>query len=171
MRWAVLVAGLAGCGPTRDEFPPPCPRPVIPAVTGDLALYRPGSTGEHLTDELISGRMMGIQGQCKLASDKHKLDTTVQFAIQLTRGPALAGRAVDVPVYLALTEGTAILDKRVFVLRGVFPPNVDTITVTTGELEMKLPIDATKSGAAYSVMAGFQLTPQQFEAARAREAH
>lgn len=168
---AVVLAGLlASCGPNRDEFPPVCPNPVLPALTGDVSAYRPGATGGHLTDLLYSGRMMGIQGQCKLDSDsKNKLDTTVQFAIELTRGPALPGRQVDVPVYLALTEGDQILDKRVIVLRGVFPSNVDRINITTGELEMKLPISATKSGAAYTVLAGFQLTPEELAAAKAKQ--
>lgn len=165
----LLAGGLAGCGPERDEFPPVCPHPVISSLTSDVTVYRPGATTDHLIDQLYSGRMMGIQGQCKLASDKNRLDTTVQFAIELTRGPAMRGRVVDVPVYLALTEGAAILDKRTFVLRGTFPPNVDTINITTGELEMKLPISAKTSGAAYSVLAGFQLTPEQYQAAVARE--
>jgi hypothetical protein len=168
---ALLVGALAGCAPGRDEFPPVCPAPVLPALTGDLSVYRPGSTGEHLTDLMIQGRMMGIGGRCKLASDKHKLDTIVQFEIELTRGPALQSHVVGVPVYLAVTEGPTILDKRVFLLRGNFPPNVDTITITTGELEMLLPISPTKSGAAYSVLAGFQLTPEQAAAAEAKAAH
>lgn len=167
----VLLAGLvASCGPGRDQFPPICPNPLLPALTGDVSDYRPGETGEHLTDLLYSGRMMGIQGRCKLDPDnKYKLDTTVTFAIELTRGPALRGRQVAVPVYLALTEGDQILDKRVIVLGGVFPPNVDRISITTGELEMDLPISRTTSGAAYAVLAGFQLTPEQLAAARAKE--
>lgn len=168
---AVLVLGLlAGCDIAgRDQFPPVCPQPGLPAETGDVSAYRPGTTGEHLTDLLYSGRMMGIQGSCKLNSDnKNVLDTAVKFAIELTRGPALQRREADVPVFLAVTEGTQILDKRVIVLRGVFPPNVDRIDITTGELDMRLPISRTKSGAAYSVLAGFQLTPQQLAAARAR---
>ena len=168
----IVVFGglLAGCAPSRDQFPPVCPKPLLPSLTGDVSAYRPGTTGEHLTDLLYSGRIMGIQGQCKLNSDnKNKLETTVQFAIEVTRGPALRGRQADVPVYLALTEGDRILDKRVIVLRGEFPPNVDKVDITTGELEMLLPIGPTRSGAAYSVLAGFQLTPEQLAAAKAKE--
>ena len=166
----VLLSGfLAGCNPARDAFPPVCPKPGLPAETGDISAYRVGTTGGHLTDLVYSGRMMGIQGQCKLDPDnKYKLRTTVQFAIELTRGPALQGRQVAVPVYLAVTEGTQILDKRIIVLRAVFPPNVDRTNITTGELELTLPISPTMSGAAYSILAGFQLTPQQLQATRAR---
>jgi hypothetical protein len=165
----VLFGLLASCTPGRDQFPPICPRPELPAVTGDVSAYRPGATGAHLTDLVYAGRMMGIQGSCKLdPDDKNTLVTTVQFAIELTRGPALRGREVDVPVYLAVTEGTRILDKRIIVLRGVFPPNVDRISLTTGELEMRLGISPQVSGAAYSILAGFQLTEQQWEAVKAR---
>ena len=166
---ALLFGLLAGCNPGRDVFPPVCPRPGLPAETGDVSAYRVGTTGGHLTDLLYTGRMMGIQGQCKLdPDDKYKLQTTVQFTIELTRGPALQGRQVAVPVYLAVTEGTQILDKRIIVLRAVFPPNVDRTNITTGELELTLPISPTMSGAAYSILAGFQLTPQQLQATRAR---
>ncbi len=166
----VLLAGLAAsCAPGQDQFPPVCPNPGLPAETGEVSAYRPGATGEHLTDLLYSGRMMGIQGQCKLDPDnKNRLDTTVKFAIELTRGPALQGRQAYVPVYLAVTEGYQILDKRIFVLRGAFPPNVDRLDITSGELEMLLPISTRKSGAAYSVLAGFQLTPEEWEAAKAK---
>lgn len=166
----VLVVGLlAGCGLARDQFPPVCPNPGLPPVTRDVTAYRAGSTGGHLTDLLYTGRMMGIQGQCQLDSDnKYSLVTTVRFSIELTRGPALGGRQAIVPVYLAVIRGSEILDKRVFRLRGEFAPNVDRTTITTGELEMRLPISNTRSGAAYSVLAGFQLTPQQLQAARAR---
>ena len=166
----VLLSGLlAGCNPGRDVFPPVCPRPGLPAETGDVSAYREGTTGGHLTDLLYSGRMMGIQGQCKLDPDnKYSLRSTVQFSVELTRGPALQGRSVAVPVYLAVTEGTQILNKRIIVLRAVFPPNVDRTNITTGELELTLPISPTRSGAAYSILAGFQLTPEQLQATRAR---
>lgn len=165
----LLIGLLAGCGPARDQFAPLCPNPRLPPVTRDVSAYRPGATGEHLIDLLYSGRMMGIQGRCKLDPDnKYTLVTTVQFAFELTRGPALRGRQVDVPVYLAVIEGTRILDKRVILMRGVFPANVDRINLTTDELDMRLGISRQISGAAYSVLAGFQLTPQQWAAARAK---
>lgn len=164
----VLLTSLAGCGPERNQFAPACPTPSLPAVTSDVAFFRPGSSGKDLTDLMFSGRMAGIHGECKNGPDKGTLQTTVSIGIEVARGPALRGNQVEVPVYLAVTDGDLILDKRVFALRGEFPSNVDRLTIGSGELVMILPVTPSKSGAAYSVLAGFQLTPEQLAAVRAR---
>jgi hypothetical protein len=41
-------------------------------------------------------------------------------------------------------------------MQVAFPSNVDRITVTPGDVNMVLPISPTKSGAAYTIIAGFQ---------------
>ena len=165
--FTLLLPLLAGCGPGRNEFPPACPTPVMPALTADVTAYRPGSAARDLPDMMFAGRMMGINGNCK-RSDKGKLVTTVTFGVEVSRGPALRGNQVEVPVFVAVADGDQILDKRVTVLRGEFPPNVDRLGLTSGELDIVLPISSSKSGAAYSILAGFQLTPEQAAAARAR---
>jgi hypothetical protein len=73
----------------------------------------------------------------------------------------MQGRETDVPVFVAVTEGETILDKRVFLMHVAFPSNVDRITLGTGDVDLVLPVSPTKSGAAYTVLAGFQLTPDQ----------
>jgi hypothetical protein len=50
----------------------------------------------------------------------------------------------------------------------VFPSNVDRITLSPGEVNLLLPVSSTKSGAAYTVLAGFQLTPDQMTQTRRR---
>jgi hypothetical protein len=69
-------------------------------------------------------------------------------------------------VFLAVTEGDAILDKHVYLVHATFPSNVDRMTFGTGEIDMILPVTPTKSGAASTVLAGFQLTPDQLEQSR-----
>ena len=73
----------------------------------------------------------------------------------------MAGRETDVPVFVAVTEGDTILDKRVYLMHVVFPSNVDRVTLTPGEVNLVLPVTSTKSGAAYTILGGFQLTPDQ----------
>jgi hypothetical protein len=63
-----------------------------------------------------------------------------------------------VPFFLAVTEAGRILDKKVYQTDIVFPPNVDTVTLSSLPVHMVFPVSATKSGAAYTVLAGFQLT-------------
>jgi len=92
----------------------------------------------------------------------------VNVAVELTRGPAMEGRETDVPVFVAVTDGDAILDKKVYLMHATFPPNVDRVTLTPGETDLALPVSPSKSGAAYSIFAGFQLTADQLEQNRQR---
>jgi hypothetical protein len=66
-----------------------------------------------------------------------------------------------VPVFVAVTEGETILDKHVYLMRAAFPSNVDRVTLTPGEVNLLLPITTEKSGAAYTILTGFQLGPDQ----------
>ncbi len=75
----------------------------------------------------------------------------------------MEGRETDVPVFLAVMDGDTILDKHVYLMHATFPSNVDRVTLGTGEIDMVLPVSPTKSGAAYTVLAGFQLTPDQLQ--------
>ena len=80
----------------------------------------------------------------------------------------MPGRETEVPVFVAVTEGETILDKRAVRLPVVFPSNVDRVTLSPGEVNLLLPVSPTKSGAAYTILAGFQLTPDQMAQTRRR---
>ena len=73
----------------------------------------------------------------------------------------MQGREADVPVFLAVTEGDTIRDKKVFPVHVVFPPNVDRLAMNSGDIDLGLPVSPQKSGNAYAVIAGFQLTPDE----------
>jgi len=158
--WALLLAALlAGCGPTRNQFAPPCPGQAILGNAADFDSYRGGA--RDLTDLVLRGRIVGLQGSCREGDRKDQLAVTVQVGVELTRGPAMAGRETDVPVFVAVTEGETILDKRTVTMHVVFPSNVERVTLTPGEFNLVLPVSRAKSGAAYTILAGFQLTPDQ----------
>jgi hypothetical protein len=171
LRWAphvamfgLLLPLLSDCGPTRNQFPPPCPGSTILGDAADYNLYRPTSApgGAHdLTDLVVQGRIVGIQGTCK-EGDKNQLAVTATLSVELTRGPAMQGRQIDVPLFIAVvTEGDVIVDKRVYAMRAIFPSNIDRITLSPGEADLTLPVSTSKTGADYTIVAGFQLTPGQ----------
>ena len=86
-----------------------------------------------LTDLVLHARIVGIQGSCREGDEKNQLAVTVGVAVELTRGPAMQGREAEVPVFVAVTEGETILDKRTYRMHVVFPSNVDRVTLTPGE--------------------------------------
>jgi hypothetical protein len=157
---ASLLALLAACGPTRNQFPPACPGQAILGDAADLDVYRPGGTRD-LTDLVAHGRITGIQGTCKAGDGADRLAVTVNVAVEMTRGPAMPGRETDVPVFVAVTEGDMILDKHVYLMHIVFPSNVDRLSPSLVGINLSLPVTPTKSGAAYTILAGFQLSPDQ----------
>jgi hypothetical protein len=166
---AVVTALLAGCGPGKNEFAPPCPRPSFVQGLSDLTRYRPNSSGQDLTEMLIQGRLVSLKGECKLADKKSLLvEVTVTMQAEFLRGPAMPAGSADVPVFLAVTDGDTVLDKQIFPVRVTFPPNVDRVVMTSPEVMMVLPTTAEKSPAAFGIVAGFQLTTDELAASRHR---
>jgi len=164
--FAALLPLLSACAPERDQFPPACPSVAFVTPTADLAEFRPGSDRRDLTALMLGGRMQAIQGKCEAGDKKGTVQATVTVGAVLIRGPAMQGNQVSVPIYVAVTEGDRILDKHVYTLGATFPSNVDRVTVSTPEVFMVLPVTPTMSAAAYSILAGFQLTPDELAANR-----
>jgi len=161
----LLLPSLWACGPARNQFPPPCPEATILGDASDINVYRSSDAGgprRDLTDLVLRGRIVWVQGSCKEGDRKSQLAVTASLGIELTRGPAMQGRDAVVPVFVAVVaDGDNILDKKVYLMSANFPSNVDRITLTPGQANLVLPVSATKSGAAYTIVAGFQLTPEQ----------
>jgi hypothetical protein len=161
---ATLLPLLADCGPTRNQFPPVCPNQAILGDAANLSVYRPSANQGHardLIDLVISGRIVSIHGTCQPGENSRQLAVAVAVNVELTRGPAMQGNGVTVPLFVAVTEGDTVLDKHGYLMHATFPSNVDRITLTPGELDLTLPVSSTKSGDAYTLLAGFQLTPEQ----------
>jgi len=166
----MLAAALpAGCGPNPDEFPPACPHAALVPAAADLTRYRPGSSGRDITDLVLQARIVTVNGACKNGR-KGTLDVTVSMGVELTRGPAMQGRETDIPVFLAAVQGLdeKILDEETYRVHAAFPPNVDKITLMTSDVPMVFPVTPEKSGAAYTIYAGFRVTPQELEENRRR---
>ena len=155
----MLLPALVECGPSRNEFPPACPGTAILGNAADLNAYRPDSPGRDLTDLVLHARVVGIQGSCTEGDRSNQLAVTVSVVVELTRGPAMQGRETDVPILVAVVDGDNILGKYVSLMHASFPSNVDRVTLTPGETNIVLPMTGARSGAAYTIVAGFQRTP------------
>jgi hypothetical protein len=166
-----LLAWLAGCGSGADPnvFPPACPRAAILGDAADVTRYRPdaGRGGQDLTDMVLDGRITGVSGKC-VRGGEDTLEVTVTVGLELMRGPAMRGRSEEAPFFLAVSEGQRILAKQVYRLRAEFPANIDRVRLSSDPVNLSLPIESGRSGAAYDLLVGFQLSPEELALNRRR---
>lgn len=165
----LLPLALTGCGLERNQFAPACPVARLVPALADLARYAgspstPG--GRDVTDLILEARIVKVGGSCAPSGEKATLATTVQISVSILRGPAMRGREADVPVFVAVAEGESVRDKQVFPVHVAFPPNVDRLTMTSPPIDMALPVSQNLTGAAYRIIAGFQLSPDELGANR-----
>jgi hypothetical protein len=154
-----LLAILAACGTTDPySFPPVCPKAAAVPEAADLTRFTAGGT--DLTDMVIEARITGLKGKCSRDQDG-RLKVEVTVAMLLARGPAARARSDAVDYFVAVTEGGRILVKDKLQLAVEFPPNVDRVALDGAPLVLSLPTTKTKTGEAFSILAGFQLTPAQ----------
>jgi hypothetical protein len=164
-----LLAALSGCGPGRNEFAPVCPVPRLERTLADVTRYAGDGRSHDLTDMVIQARIVTVGGECHAGDDKSLLPATVHIGMTVLRGPAMNGREADLDVFLAVTEGEAVRDKRIFPVHVVFPPNVDRLTMSSPDITLSLPVSANKTGASYGIISGFQLSPEELAANRAAQ--
>lgn len=162
----VLMLPLLGCTPAANTFAPVCPTPRLIPALADVTRYGGPGPSHDVTDLILQARVVAVNGSCEAGDDKDTLPAKVQVSISIQRGPAMHGREADVPMFLAVTRGSGVLDKKVFPLHLTFPPNVDRLTITSPSIDLDLPISDQTSGAAYSLIAGFQLSPEELAANR-----
>ena len=151
---------LFGCSPPRDAFAPQCPSAKLLLPLADITRYA-GPAPHDVTDLILQARVVAVSGSCQAGDDPSKVPVVAKVSISLQRGPAMKGREAEVPVFVLIAEGNVVWDKKVFPLHFTFPPNVDRLTVTSPEIDMEFPVSSQKTAAAYNVIAGFQLTPDE----------
>src|ERR1051326_2584506 len=159
----LLALGLMSCGPGRNQFAPACPVPGLVKPLTDLARYRGDS--RDMRELVIRAHISDVTGKCE-PGDDNQVVATALVKIDVTRGPAMAGVSYDIPLFVAVTDSGAVLDKHLTAMRIEFPRNVDSATFQSEPVRMELPVSAQKSAAAYGIIAGFQLSPEEVAAWR-----
>jgi len=154
-----MLLALGSCGPARDQFAPICPVPGFLKQLSRLVRYRGAS--QDVRDLLINAQISGITGRCEPGDTNRTVVTYVQVVVDAARGPAMQGDAIGLPVFVAVAEGDAIADKVLLSVPVEFQHNVDTARAVSREIRMELPVTPQKTAAAYNVVAGFQLTPDE----------
>ena len=160
----LLALAVGSCGPAKNQFAPACPVPGLLKPLSEIVRYRPGSM--DVRDLIVRARIVDITGTCEPGEDANTVVATAQLVLEAQRGPGMQGNAVAVPAFVAIAEGDRVLDKSLFNMAIEFPPNVDAARAVSRQVRMEIPVTPTKSGAAYSIVGGFQLTPDEVAAWR-----
>jgi hypothetical protein len=156
---AMSALALVSCGPGKGQFAPACPVPGLVRPLAELTRYRGATT--DLRELVVRGRVVDITGNCEPGDDANSVVATVKFVADVARGPAMQGNSIALPVFVAVTDAGTIYDKTVFWLPVEFAENVDAARATSKEVRLEIPVTPQKSAAAYGIVAGFQLTPQE----------
>jgi hypothetical protein len=154
----LAVALLAGCGSNEVAFAPACPQLSLLADGADLTRF--SGPGRDVTDRVLEARISGVDASCR-SGRNGDVTASVTVRADMSRGPAARGRQAQVPYFVAVLDGEAILDRQAFVLDGTFPPNVDTIRVAGGELVLRFPGTAAQGAGRYRIIVSLQLTEEE----------
>lgn len=155
---AAALLALAGCA-DKDAFAPACPQLAFLSDGADLARF--AGRGRDITDLVLEGHLTAVPATCKPADERGKVAASVQVQMSLARGPAMQGRSVSVPYFIAVTENGRVLDRAEYAVKAEFPPNSDRISVGSPPVELTFPVTREKSAAAYRIWVSFQLTPEE----------
>jgi hypothetical protein len=160
----LIMLAVGSCGPAKNQFAPACPVPGLLKPLSEIVRYRAGAV--DIRDLVVRARIVNVTGTCEPGDNVNTIVAKAQLVVEAQRGPAMQGGAVAVPAFIAITEGDTVLDKSLFSMAIEFAPNVDTARASSREVRMEIPITAQKSGAAYGIVGGFQLTPDEVAAWR-----
>lgn len=160
---AVFVAvalGLLGC--TSDPIKYPCPTFGVLKDAGTMTAF--AGTGQDITDVTYRVSLLDPSLKCDYDGNK-RVNATLRANLHIERGPAFANTAVDVPYFVAVTRGKKFVLARQefaqsFTLSGA-QLNGET------EVPVEIPLAQNLNGAAYEVIIGLALTPQQLAYNRA----
>jgi hypothetical protein len=157
---AVMLSAflLSGCGSGDLKFAPACPQLALLAEGSELTRF--AGPGRDVTDRVLEARITGVDASCRGA---RSTDVVAYLKVQadVIRGPAARGRGAQVPYFVAVMQGDAVLDRRDFVLDANFPANVDSMQVAGGELELRFPAAGERGAAQYKIVVSLQLTEEE----------
>jgi hypothetical protein len=163
---AALLAGLAGCSSDKAVTVLTCPQVYLVQDASHYADYAPG--GRDLIDVRFDAKITQVQWTCTFMTDQNRVDMEVRFALRALMGPAATSKQARFPYFVAVADPSgAILAKQVFGIDLAFPGN----SIEIGHVEsvfQKIGYASLSTASKYTVYIGFQLTPEQLAAARAK---
>jgi len=161
---ALAALAMSGCA-SKKAADLTCPK-VMPAPGADkIVLFRPG--GHDVSDVIYGGMIYGIDVTC----DHDKVGVSVNaeivfFGERVERDMP----AVSFPYFVALLDPQDnVLDEEAFKVPIDFVAAERYRRAPPEKITVRLPLKNSAAASAYSVLVGFQLTPEQMAINRLKQ--
>jgi len=162
---ALPILGLAGCSSKQADLT--CPK-VLPAPGADtIVMFGPG--GHDAKDVIFGGRIYDLQGKC--LHDKVGLTVNADIVFYGERASRELPN-VTFPYFVALIDpADKVMQEEGFKVPINFVPGERYRQSPVEHISVHLPIKNTAVGGAFTVLVGFQLTPDQLAFNRSKQQH
>lgn len=153
---ALAVLMLSGCSSDK-KADLGCPK-IMPAPGADtIALFGPG--GHAAKDVVVGGKIYDLQAKCRHDKVGVALNAEIRFYAQRA---SMDLKDATFPYFVALVDPDEhVVVEEAFTLPFPFLPGETYRRLPAEKITVHLPLKTPSEGSAYTVLVGFQLTPDQ----------
>jgi hypothetical protein len=158
----LIAVTLSACGQKYLEqvkLTPICPRVAILGDTERLTQFVSGPS-QDLTDIAFDARLSQPVGSCQFDEGKQKVTLTIDVPFSAARGPAYRGPTKISYFVATLDDARNVMGREQFDLLVNIPKDQTRVDATE-QLTESYTIKKESLGAAYQVLVGFVLSPEQ----------
>jgi len=146
-------------GPSKPLLP--CPKVTVLPNADNITIFQ-GGPGRDLVDVQFEGIIAPVSGECLYENDDSELQVELILRIGAIKGPAARSQIQEFPFFVAVADKSKnILNKKVF-LSPIEIPTGRRRAAVQEEMVQRIPLPSGRSGRDYTIIVGFQLTPEQF---------
>ncbi len=143
-----------------DKTPLPCPKVSVLPNADTITAFRDGP-GRDLVDVLYEGVIAPFSGECFYEDDDSLLVVELVLRIGAIKGPAATSQIHEFPFFVAIADqDKRILNKKVL-MSPIEVPEGKRRGAVQEEIVQRIPLPAGRTGRSYTIVLGFQLTPEQ----------
>ena len=142
------------------KLKPVCPQVAVLGDADRLTEFN-RQAGQDITDIAFDARLMGVKGSCQFDDDDQKVTLVMDVQFSATRGPSYRDGGTNLSYFVAtLDDAKNVIGRQQFDLPVRF--GSEQVRIEGAEqLSETYAVKKDTLGAAYQVLVGFVLTPDQ----------
>jgi hypothetical protein len=158
-----LAAAVSACSPGEDVTKVGCPQIIRAPGADTIAFF--GPKGRTMRDVIIGGKFYNLSVTCEREDVGINVNALIEFYVERAN---LGIEDTTLPYFVALVgpDGKVVTEEG-FTLRVPFIPGESYRRTLPEKITIHLPIRNITSAGGYTVVTGFQLTPDQIAFNRA----